>query len=245
MLFENKIAIVTGGTGYLGRIIVNKLADEGIKVYLPVRSLEKFKLIFDKSDFDYTDISKAKLKMIFATECDYNNPIAVKEFVEAVHNKENKIDYLINTIGGYHPAKNIADMEMNFIHSMMQINFIPTFLFSKLVLKYMIENKSGKIVAIGAKAGIETTPGKFAYSMSKSAVINLMQTISEENINNNISTYTIIPLIIDTEANRKSMPEADYTKWVKPEEIADNITELFGDNNSLKSNIIKMYGNSQ
>jgi NAD(P)-dependent dehydrogenase (short-subunit alcohol dehydrogenase family) len=242
MMFENKIAIVTGGTGFLGSVIVERLAERGVKVYIPVRSLEKFKSIFDKSETDKSDAKNGKLKMIYALECDYSNPIKVKEFVEAVYNKEKKIDFLINTIGGYHPAKNIADMEMNFIHSMMQTNFISTFLFSKNALKYMIKNKSGKIIATGAKAGIETSPGKFAYSMSKSAVINLMQTISEENKRYNITANSIIPSIIDTKANRKSMPDADYTKWIKPESIADKIIELLSENISAPDGgTIRMY----
>jgi NAD(P)-dependent dehydrogenase (short-subunit alcohol dehydrogenase family) len=126
----------------------------------------------------------------------------------------------------------------------MKLNFFSSFYFCKNSLKSMVKNNYGRIVAIGAKPAVELTTGKFAYSISKANVINLIQTIALENKENNITANVIIPDIIDTSANRESMPSSDFNKWVKPEEIAETILYLLSDiAKSFRGNIIKMYGN--
>jgi NAD(P)-dependent dehydrogenase (short-subunit alcohol dehydrogenase family) len=107
----------------------------------------------------------------------------------------------------------------------------------------MIEKNFGRITAIGAIPAVETTPGKLAYSISKSNVVNLIQTIAEETKEFNITANAVIPSIIDTSANRQSMPNEDFNKWVEPEDIAETILFLLSDAaKSFRGNIIKMYG---
>lgn len=239
--FKNKIAVVTGGTGALGRVIVNLFADKGMKVYVPVRSIEEFRNIFDNS-ISPDENETFKLRKIYALECDASVESDVKAFIDNAAKREGTIDYLINTVGGYHPKKMIQDMEYGFVENMINLNFKSAFCFCQCALEYMVKNNFGRIIAIGAMPAVTTSPGKFAYSVSKSAVVNLIQTIAEENKDNNITANVIIPSTIDTEANRKSMPDADYSKWVKPEEIAETILYCFSENaKSFSGNIIKMF----
>jgi NAD(P)-dependent dehydrogenase (short-subunit alcohol dehydrogenase family) len=238
--FKNKIAIVTGGTGALGRIIVNLFAGKGMKVYVPVRSIEEFRKVFDNS-ISPDENDSFKLRKIYALECDASVESDVKAFIDDVAKREGTIDYLVNTVGGYHPKKMIKDMEYGFVENMINLNFKSTFCFCQCALEYMTKNNYGRIIAIGAMPAIITSPGKFAYSVSKSAVVNLIQAISEEYKDKNITANVVIPSTIDTEANRRSMPDADYSQWVKPESIAETI--LFSLSESAKSfrgNIIKM-----
>src|SRR5207253_11450781 len=114
MNFKNKIAVVTGGTGGLGRVVVSKFADSGMKVYVPTRDEKEFQQIFDSS----ADGSKEfKLRMIFGLVCDALNETQVKEFIGDVLVREGRIDYLVNTVGGFHPKKNIADMDTELLES--------------------------------------------------------------------------------------------------------------------------------
>jgi len=236
-----KVAIVTGGTGGLGRYIVNRFADENIKVYVPSLSLEKFNEVFDNSR---KTSEKFKLRKIYSFICDANNEKSVSDFVENVAAIENgKIDILINTVGGYHPPKDIDEMETDFLNKYLKINFISTFRFSREVLKIMKKNEFGRIISIGAMAGLEASPGRFAYSVSKSAVINLMNTMSLEFKDKDIRCNTIIPSTIDTPANREWGSEEEIKNWVKPEEIADIIFDLVSDKyKSVRQSIIKVYG---
>ncbi len=241
-MFENRIAIVTGGTGALGKTVVDLFAEKGMKVYVPTLTVDKCKEAFDNSE-TASNSSVFKLRKIFCLQCDASNEEDVKNFISDVLKREGKIDYLINTVGGYHTKKNIADMDSALVDKMLTLNFKTAFFFSKYVLKSMLEKNFGRIVAIGAMPAVEITAGKFAYSVSKSNVVNLIQTIAEETKDNDITANAIIPSIIDTPANRESMKNADFSKWVKPEDIAETILFMFSDAaRSFRGNVIKMYG---
>ena len=240
-MFGNKIAIVTGGTGGLGRVVTEKFAQSGMKVYIPARNIEQFKDIFDSSKS--SESVEFKLRKIYGLQCNNENESEVIEFIGNVINQEGRIDFLVNTVGGYHPKINIVDMDSSLVDKMMSLNFKTAFYFSKNVLKSMIEHNYGRIISIAAMPALEVTAGKFAYSVSKSAVVNLMQTIAEECKGYNITANAIVPSIIDTEANRRTMPKAEFEKWVKEDEIAETILYLLSDNaKSFRGNVIKMYG---
>ncbi|MBL8008526.1 MAG: SDR family oxidoreductase [Ignavibacteria bacterium] len=238
----NKVAIVTGGTGALGRTIAENLSEKGIKVYIPALSLEEFNSVFDHSGKE--ESSDFKLRKIFSFVCNASDENSVREFIENVIVLEKgKIDYLINTVGGISPPENIIDMKTESLNKMTDLNFKSAFYFSRGVLKTMKENSYGRIVSIGAIAGLETSPGRFSYSFSKAGVINLMNTISEEMKEFNIRCNTVIPGIIDTPANREWGSEEDIKKWVKPENIAKIIYGLLSDEYSqVRSSLIKVYG---
>ena len=240
-MYKNKIAIVTGGTGALGRVIVNRFAEAGMKVYVPVRSINEFNAIFDDSQKDTGDF-KGLLRR-YALACDATNEEEVKEFCDNVVKQEKTIDYLVNTVGGYHPKRNVLDTDKELIDKQLLMNFYTTFFFTKYSLGYFKANNFGRVVSIGAKPAIETTAGKFAYSFSKAGVVNLMQTLAEEHKTDNITFNSIIPSVIDTPANRESMQNQDYSTWVTPDEIAETCLFLLGNGaKSFRGNVVKMYG---
>lgn len=231
---KDKVAIITGGTGALGRFIVDKYAKEGWKVYIPVSSLKKFMTVFDNSQDDDSSFS---LRKIYAFDCDVLNEESVIEFVQKVAALEKgNIDVLINTVGGYRPPVNTNEISTKDFDELFDLNFKTTLWFSREVLKVMLKNKSGRIVAIAAKPGLETTAGILTYSVSKSAVINLMETINLEFTKDNIKCYSIVPTVIDTPSNREWGTEADIKNWVKPEDMADVIYNL----NDTNPSIVKM-----
>jgi len=238
---KNKIAIVTGGTGALGRVIVNRLAEAGMKVYVPVRSINEFNAIFDDSQRDIEDF-KGLLRR-YALAFDATNEEEVKEFCDNVVKQEKTIDFLVNTVGGYHPKRNVLDTDKELIDKQLIMNFYTTFFFTKYSLGYFKANNFGRVVSIGAKPAIETTAGKFAYSFSKAGVVNLMQTLAEEHKSDNITFNSIIPSVIDTPANRENMQNQDFSTWVTPEEIAETCLFLLGDGaRSFRGNVVKMFG---
>jgi NAD(P)-dependent dehydrogenase (short-subunit alcohol dehydrogenase family) len=240
-MFKDKIAIVTGGTGALGRVIVNKFAETGMRVYVPVRSLKDFMESFDDSQSSEGEF-KGLLKR-FGLPCDATNETEVKEFCDNVVKQEKRIDYLVNTVGGYHPKRMIADTETSLIEQQLKLNFYTTFFFTKYALNYFKISNFGRVISIGAKPALETTAGKFAYSFSKAGVVNLMQTLAEEHKAQDITFNTIIPSIIDTPANRESMQNQDFSTWVNPADIAETCLFLLGDGaKSFRGNVIKMYG---
>lgn len=241
MNFKNKIAIVTGGTGALGRVIVNHLAAQGMKVYVPVRSMPEFMKTFDDSQTSESDFRS--LPKRYGLPCDATSDTDVKEFCDNVIKQEKRIDFLINTVGGFHPKRLVIDTDKELIEAQLKLNFYTTFFFTKYALSYFKMNNFGRVVSIGAKPAVETTAGKFAYSFSKAGVVNLMLTLAEEHKEQDITFNTIIPSIIDTPANRESMQNQDFSKWVTPFEIAETCLFLLGDGaKSNRGKVIKMYG---
>src|SRR5690242_7054104 len=108
MNYSDKLAIVTGGTGALGKVIVKKFSDAGMTIYLPVQSMEHFKSAFDSSMGEAEGFS---LRKIYAMPCDASSEEEVTNFVEDVIKLNKKVDYLVNTVGGYHPKQNVIDTD--------------------------------------------------------------------------------------------------------------------------------------
>lgn len=238
-MYKDKIAIVTGGTGALGRVIVNHFAAQGMKVYVPVRSMPEFMKVFEQTD----ETEFKGLPKRYGLPCDASNEIEVKEFCDNVVKQEKRIDFLVNTVGGYHPKRSVTDTDRELIEQQLMLNFYTTFFFTKHALSYFKMSNFGRVVSVGAKPAVETTAGKFAYSFSKGGVVNLMQTLAEEHKADNITFNTIIPSVIDTPANRESMQNQDFSTWVTPMEIAETCLFLMGDGaKSYRGNVIKMYG---
>lgn len=238
---DNKVAIVTGGTGALGRAVVEKFSDEGVKVYVPSLSIEEFNNVFDsslKSDADF------KLRKIFSFVCNATDESSVSEFVENVAAQEGgRIDFLVNTVGGISHPTNVVDTTSDELEKMLSLNFRSAFYFTREALKVMKNLNFGRIVSIGAMAGLEPEAGRFSYGLSKSAVINLMETVSKEMKSSNIRCNTIIPSIIDTPANREWGSPEEIKKWVKTGEIAGIIWDLVQNEfSSVRSTCIKVYG---
>lgn len=238
--FKDKIAIVTGGTGALGRVIVNTFAKAGMRVYVPVLSIPEFLQVFESKDeiTEFTGFMKR-----FGLPCDATDEASVKEFCDNVVKQEKRIDYLVNTVGGFHPKRFVDATDTELIQKQLLLNFYTAFWFTKYSLNYFKINNFGRVVSIGAKPAIEPTAGKFAYSFSKQGVVNLMQTLALEYPEQDMTFNTIIPSIIDTPANRESMQNQDFSKWVTPQQIAEKCLYLFSDEGkSTNGEAIKMYG---
>jgi len=123
---NEKIAIVTGGTGALGRFVVNKFASENMKVYVPARNVSKFSEIFDSSVND----ESFSLRKIFSFECNASDENSINEFVEKVSALEKgKIDILVNTIGGIHSPVKVGDLNSPEFEKNWNLNFKSTFIF--------------------------------------------------------------------------------------------------------------------
>jgi NAD(P)-dependent dehydrogenase (short-subunit alcohol dehydrogenase family) len=128
---------------------------------------------------------------------------------------------------------------------MMNVNLKSAFLCSKAVLPRMMEQKYGKIVNVSARTAVQrgSRARSGAYAVSKAGVVTLTEALAEETKDQGIQVNCIMPSTIDTEANRKMLPKADFTKWVDPEEIAEVIMFLVSDASKPTSGAsIPVYG---
>jgi NAD(P)-dependent dehydrogenase (short-subunit alcohol dehydrogenase family) len=150
----------------------------------------------------------------------------VQGLFENAVKRTGRVDVLVNTVGGFLPRKSIADLTIEEWDRMMSVNLRSTFLCSREALRRMKNQPYGRIINISAMAGLNPSPGRSAYAISKSAVSLFTDIAGQEYKGTGITVNAIAPSIIDTTANRQSMPNEDFSRWVKPEDIADSICYL-------------------
>jgi len=212
--FSNKVVLITGGTGALGSTLVKKFIDSGaitISSFVNDEGAKRLKTANHKAELIKLDITKEEqiLKTI---------PILVQKF--------GTIDILVNLVGGYLGGK--PTMELGEIDwtTMMDLNLKSAFLISKYVIPIMKSGKGGNIVHISSRTGLKSEGYDSAYAASKAGLIRFVEATSQELKGDNINVNCILPTIIDTEANRRAMPDADFKKWLSKEDLANVILFL-------------------
>ncbi|MBI3023800.1 MAG: SDR family NAD(P)-dependent oxidoreductase, partial [Thaumarchaeota archaeon] len=172
MTFEGKSGIVTGGTGALGRAVTEAFVKAGARVAVPYIVDEEVQLLKSKL--------KQSMTRVLLQKADLFNESNVANSVGFFAKKLHRIDFLVNLVGGYFGGPRIAETDERDWDRMMRLNLKPTFLACKAVLPYMVELKYGRIVNIGSESGLRGEGTLGAYSVSKSGVLRLTETIADE-----------------------------------------------------------------
>jgi len=216
--FENKVALIAGGTGALGRAVASAFAREGARVIVTYKRQPEFDAV----------ISELKGRGTAATGVlvDATDPAGVTRMVERIVAEQGAIEILVNTIGGYHGGKKIWEEDASAYEQMMSLNLKAGFALARAVLPVMIRRNRGWIVNVASRAGYGHSPGAALYAASKAGALALFDSLADEVKPYPIAVNSVVPSIFDTPANRAAMPGADYAKWPKPEEIADVVVFL-------------------
>ncbi|HYG38862.1 MAG TPA: SDR family NAD(P)-dependent oxidoreductase [Cytophagales bacterium] len=226
-----KLAIITGAAGGLGKSTVEKFLEKKYKVIATIRPGKKL------------GIDNPLLEEI---SLDLSKEVEVEAFVKEVVKKHDKIDAAIMLVGGF-AMGDISSTTGQDIKDMYALNFETAYFLARPVFQQMISQESGRMVFIGSKPALSAKDGKgtLAYALSKSLLIKLSEHLNEEGKGKNVASYIIAPSIIDTPQNRKDMPNADLSKWVKPQAIAEIIEfTCSGSGSELRDTVLKVYGGS-
>jgi NAD(P)-dependent dehydrogenase (short-subunit alcohol dehydrogenase family) len=233
--FDGKVAFVTGGTGALGRSVTEAFYSEGASVavtYIIENELQSFP---SRLRDDPLRVLLIKADVTKEDEVD-------KAFGRATESFKT-VDFLVNIVGGYMPKTPIADLQVRDWDHMMDINLKSVYLCSRSALKIMQKKGSGRILNVSAMAGLEPSAGRGAYGVAKSGVATLTRIIADEVKGTGITANAIAPSILVTEANVRSSPGEDYSKWVRPKEIAELMIHLCSEaGRSINGAVIKVYG---
>lgn len=231
---KNKVAIITGGTGALGKAITATFLEQAAKVVCTY--------ILDKEKKECLSLTKNHRGRIVFIRTDVTKEKDVSNLIADTIRKYRRVDILVNVVGGF-AYSYIAETDEKTWDLMMNLNLKSVFLCSKYVLPRMIKQNYGKIINISSRPALKGAAGVGAYSASKAGVLNLTETIADEVKDYAINVNAVLPSTIDTPANRRDMPEADFSKWVKPEEIARVIIFLSSDDSKPISGAgIPVYG---
>jgi NAD(P)-dependent dehydrogenase (short-subunit alcohol dehydrogenase family) len=219
--FSDQVVIVTGAAGNLGSAVALAFRSLGARLALVERQEQLLEEAFPELMDDPDCLMNGR--------ADLTNPEDVQAMVDQAMERFGRVDVLANTVGGYRAGPPVHETELNTWDFMLTLNAKVAFLTSRAVIPVMLSQGRGKIVHIGARPGLRGSAGAAAYSASKAAVIRLTESAAAEYRKQGININCILPGTIDTADNRQSMPDADFSKWVQPESLADVILFLCSD----------------
>ena len=234
---SSKVAVITGATGALGRVVVKAFLDHGTRVVSTYRREEKQK--------ELVDFIGGASDALISIKTDVTNEADVQALFQKAVEKYGRVDILLNIVGAYKGGTEIANTKEEDWDSMMSINLKSAFLCSKAALPHMIRQNCGRIVNVASRTALEKRyrSKSGAYAVSKAGVVVLTETIAEEVKKYDINVNCILPSTIDTPSNRQVLPDADFSKWVTPEQIAKVLLFLASeDSNTISGAAIPVYG---
>lgn len=212
--FSKKVVLITGGTGALGRMLVKKFLNSGA---VTISSFH------NEKDAEKLKIENSKVELI---ELDMLQEEQLLERIPKLVKKFGTVDILVNVVGGYLGGKSTNDLSETEWDKMMNLNLKSAFLISKHVIPVMVSGKGGKIVHISSRTGQKSEGGDSAYAASKAGLIRFVESAAQEFKDSGININCILPTTIDTDANRKAMPNSDFSKWLSTEDLANVILFL-------------------
>jgi len=237
-----KVVLVAGGTGGLGRAVSSAFIEDGARVVVTFRR---------PGDLD--ELKKAASVRLVETQgasldgfnVDVTDEAAVAKLIDGIVERHGRLDCLVNAVGGYAGGVKLWEMEAKAFEQQLALNLRSGFVLAKAAARVMVKQGSGAIVNVASKAAVDHAAGASAYAASKAAAVAMIDSLAADLKGTGVRANSIMPSIIDTEANRKAMPKADFAKWPKPEEIARVILFLCSDEAKLiRGAAVPVYGDS-
>ena len=225
---DNKVALITGAKGGLGGYVTEAFLQAGAMVAGVSRSIQA------------SDFADARFTAIAAELSDGE---AARKVADDVAARLGRIDILVHLVGTFAGGQPVHETDDATLDRMLDLNLKSAFHMARAVIPHMRNGGGGRVLAIGSRAAVERSPGAGAYAASKAALVSLIGAIAAENKDRRISANVILPGTMDTPANRKAMPKADYSKWVQPAQVASLLVALAADSASqVTGAVIPVYG---
>ncbi len=218
MSHQERVAIIAGGTGALGRAVSLAFLGVGARVAVTYRRQAEYDALAAEAAAYAARLSGAVV--------DVTDEAATLAFAAETGARHGRIDVLVNAVGGYAGGKNVWESDVKIYEQMLALNLKSGYALARAVLPVMIRQNRGWVVNVASKAGYGHSAGAALYSASKAAALALFDSLAEEVKPYDINVNSVVPSIFDTPANRAAMPKADFSRWPKPEEIARVIVFL-------------------
>ena len=220
--------IITGAAGNLGQAVVEKFKREGYHI-IALTHPGKDEVVEEADDVYEVDVTDEQ---------------AVSDFIKEYHLQYGEVDALALIVGGFMSGALEETLQKD-LEKMFTLNFYSAFHLVKGFLPIMKKQQKGTFLFVGARPALQPADaqGVLAYAMSKKLVITLAEIIGEETKETSIRSHIFVPSTIDTPQNRKSMPDADFSKWVNPNDIAEAMHYAVN-TPALRNMTFKLYGES-
>jgi len=204
-----KHIIITGANGNMGAAAVKKFLSQDYYVIAVDHSGSHLGFADRHSNFELHEV-------------DLDNEDAARLFFQEIISLKGKIDAALLLVGGF-TMGNIETTDISTVKKMFTLNFETVYNAARPLFQHMLNNNYGRLVFVGAKPALDPYAGKdvIAYALSKSLLFKLAEFLNAEASGKNVEVTVIAPGTLDTEINRKNMPDADRSAWIKPAEIAE------------------------
>lgn len=207
--------LVTGGMGGLGGAVTRAFVEAGWRTVVPYRSTPP--------------------EGVVAVRADLTDPDSVREVATTADTRDAPLEAVVNLVGGFAMGGRVHETPVEDFERQFRTNLRPTYLVCAATIPHLIEAGGGSIVCLSSRAALRPFPGAAGYIASKAAVLALVDALDAEYEHDRIRVNAVLPGVIDTPANRASMPDSDRADWVAPADIAKTILFLAGDGSSTIS----------
>jgi len=225
-----KTVLITGAAGNLGKACVEKFLAEGYKVIATVTPGKTLGYEV-KGDIETYD-------------ADLSSEATVETVISQVIAKHNNIDAALLLVGGY-ASGGIAETNGDTLKKMFTLNFDTTYFVARPLFQQMLKQSTGgRLVFVGARPALRAKDANksLGYALSKSLIFKLAEVLNAASSDKNVTASVVVPSTIDTPVNRQAMPNADFSSWVKAEDIASAMATLCAtNNNTWRETVIKIY----
>jgi NAD(P)-dependent dehydrogenase (short-subunit alcohol dehydrogenase family) len=209
---DGKVIVVTGASGALGKVVAASALAQGARVAGVDHAASQLAATPSRIELGGVDLTDAA---------------QASKAIDAAAAHFGKLDALINIAGGF-AFETVAEGDPKTWQRMYALNVHTALNASRSAIPHLVASGSGRIVNVGAMGALQAGSGMGAYAASKAGVHRLTEALAAE-WKGQITVNAVLPSIIDTAANRASMPNADFGKWVTPEELASVILFLASD----------------
>ena len=214
MNFNDKVVMITGAAGNLGRAVAQAFASHGAKLVLIDRQI-------DGLQAEFRDLDRHLLLQV-----DLLHQEDATAAGQATVDRFGRIDVLCNVAGGFRMGEAVHETSESTWDFLLGLNAGSVLHMAQAVVPHMLAAGNGKIVNVAAFAAQRGGAQRGAYAASKSVVVRLTESMAAELRDAGINVNCVLPTIIDTPDNRASMPTADPRQWVAPEDLANVILFL-------------------
>jgi NAD(P)-dependent dehydrogenase (short-subunit alcohol dehydrogenase family) len=220
-----RTALITGGTGGLGRAVVAAFVGNGWRVVVP-------------------DVAPAELEGAEVVAADLTDAGQVAGVVErAAAQEDAPLRAVVNLVGGFAADQPVAATPLDVFEAQFALNLRPTYLVTQAALPALVAAGGGSIVCMSSRSALHPFAGAAGYCASKAAVIAFAQVVAREHAADRVRCNAVLPAMIDTPANRATMPPEQHAKLTPPEEIAAVIRFLCSDESAPTTGAaIPVYG---
>jgi len=219
--FSNRVAIVTGAAGNLGQAVARAFHTARAHTVLADRDGARLQETFPELRGSRAHMLAGSIDMTADGALDGVVAQAVALF--------GRVDVLVNAVGGYRAGTPVHETPVATWDFLLGLNLKTSLMAARAVVPVMLRQRHGKIVMVAARAAAAGTANMAAYSASKAAVVRLAESLAAELKDSGINVNCVVPGTLDTPPNRRDRPDADHSRWVAPEAVADVILFLASD----------------